>query len=146
LRLTVAVLDGGGARVVAAVRLRDWRLTVVVLNGGGARVVAAVRDWRLNVAVLHGGCRCPGAWSHDWNARHDLAGAEDLGERDSLERDVDVRGNALEQRHTFREHVFLLRVRVEKLRSAAEDDLAAVVIVKEQLEVIWEKLACEYRW
>ena len=115
-------------------------------NGGSARVVATTRDWQLDVAVLHGGCGRSGAWSHDCDARHDLAGAEDLGERDRLEGHVYVRGNALEQRHTSRELVFVLRVRVQKLRSAAEDDLAAVVIVKEQLEVIWKKSACEYRW
>ena len=115
-------------------------------NGGGERVVTVARDLRLTVAVLDGGSRRPGAWSHDCDARHDLASAEDLGERDRLEGHVHVRGNALEQRHTSREPVFVLRIRVQKLRSAAEDDLVAVVIVKEQLEVIWEKLARKYKW
>jgi hypothetical protein len=42
----------------------------------------------------------------------------------------------LEQRNTVDESVFLLHVRVQELRSTAEDYLAAVAIVKEQVEVI----------
>ena len=42
----------------------------------------------------------------------------------------------MEQRNTVDEFVFLLHVGVQDLRSTAEDDLAAVAIVKEQLEVV----------
>jgi hypothetical protein len=66
--------------------------------------------------------------------------------RGRLEREVHICGNALKQCYTSREPVFLLHVRVQKLRSTAEDDLVAVVIVEEQLEVISKKSAHGYRW
>jgi len=95
-----------------------------------------VREWTITAAVLYEGSRRPSAWSYGSSARNALAGAEDLGERDCLERDVHVCGDTLEQRHTLPEHVLLRHARVQKLRIAAKDDLMTVVIVKEQLEVI----------
>lgn len=105
-------------------------------DGGSARVVATVSDWKIAAAILHEGYRRPSAWSHGSNARNDLARAEDLSERDLLERDVHVCGRALEKRDTTRDLVFMLHIVVQELRSTTKDDLVAVVIVKEQLEVI----------
>jgi hypothetical protein len=105
-------------------------------SGGSQRVVAATSDWGITAAALHEGCRRPSAWSDGSNARNDLARAEDLGERDLLERDVHICGRALEKRDTPRDLVFMLHVVVQELRSTAKDDLVAVVIVEEQLEVI----------
>ena len=110
-------------------------------SGRSPRVVAAASDWRITAATLHEGCRRPSAWSDGSNARDDLACAENLRERDLLEGDVQVCGSALEKRNTSRDLVFMLHVVVQELRSTAKDDLVAVVIVKEQLKVIWKKLA-----
>lgn len=79
-------------------------------SGGSERVVAAASDWGITDAALHKGCRRPSAWGDGSNARNDLACAEDLGERDLLERDVHICGRGLEKRDTSRDLVFMLHV------------------------------------
>jgi len=65
--------------------------------------VATRRHGKMTIAVSRYGCRRTSARCRRLtrNIHHDLACAEDLGERNGLEREVLVGGNILEQCYTF---------------------------------------------
>lgn len=76
--------------------------------------------------------------AHCWK----LARAEDTRERTSLEVIRCVQRYSLQERHTLIQ-LLIRDVRLQHLGYAAENHLVAVVIMEEQLEVVWKKSAHE---